>query len=581
MLSALLVAVLSAAPGYVDDAACGDCHAEQARTYKSVAMSKAFYRPRADRFIEDFEAPPYFHEKSKQYFEMRRRGDQLLFRRWQLDADGTPVNVFEQMVDWIIGSGNHARTYIYRTPGGELYQLPINWYSQSRQWGMAPGYDRPDHEGVQRRIRHECMFCHNAYPHDVAAEPLSYWRPQTFPANLPEGLGCQRCHGPGLEHVDAARAKLDWKAIRASIVNPSRLPRQARNDVCYQCHMQPSVVLSGMRRFGRDIYSFRPGQLLSDYLARIDITEADQPRGERFEINHHPYRLEQSPCFIESEGQLSCVTCHDPHKKVAEADRPAHYRKACMSCHAAPHHQDRDCTACHMPARRTQDVVHVVMTDHFIRRTPGGPELLQAREEREPLVESIVGQENELYRLIPLIRAVGGSKASDVRRLEQLLGEMKPAEIEPYLDLAMAQLKQRRYLQLEQTAKKILAKDANQPLAIEWLGVARTAQTRNTEEAIRALEQVTKTGSRPESEFNLGLFLAGRGRTEEAMARYRRALEARPNFVAAWVRLGEAQLECGLREEAMESFRRALAIDPGNQRAGEAMKKLTSPLPPA
>jgi Tfp pilus assembly protein PilF len=451
---------------------------------------------------------------------------------------------------------------------------------------MAPGYDRPDHEGVLRRIRHECMFCHNAYPQGLAAEPLSYWRPQTFPANLPEGLGCQRCHGPGLEHVNAAKAvkaakttsKLDWKVIRASIVNPSRLPRQQRNDVCYECHMQPSVVLSGMRRFGRDIYSFRPGQLLSDYVARLDITEADQAPHERFEINHHPYRMEQSKCFIESEGELSCLTCHDPHKKVAEADRAAHYRKACMSCHATPHHVDRDCTTCHMPARRTQDVVHVVMTDHFIRRTPGGPELLAPREEREPLIESIRGNENELYRLIPLIRALAGSNASHVRRLEQLMAEAKPAEVEPYLDLAMGQLKQRRYAQLEQTARTILAKAPDQPLAIEWLGLARAAQARKAEEAIRALEQVTKKESRPESEFNLGVFLAGRGRTEEAMARYRRALAARPNFVAAWVRLGEAQLECGFREEAMESFRKALAIDPTNERA---RLKLTSLLPPA
>ena len=569
----MFLALVALLAGYADDRACAECHADRAKSYQHVAMARSFYKPRPGNLIEDFEAPPYFHEKSGQYFEMRRRGADLLFRRYQLTPEGAPVNVFEQIVDWIIGSGNHARTYVYRTPGGELFQLPINWYSQTRQWAMAPGYDRADHEGVTRRIRHECMFCHNAYP-SAAPEPLSYWRAQTFPAELPEGIGCQRCHGPGASHIEAASAKAPQAEVRSSIVNPSRLTGESRNDVCYQCHMQPVVALQGIRRFGRDIYSFRPGQRLSDYLAQLDVTESALPRADRFEINHHPYRLEQSRCFTESEGQLSCLTCHDPHRKVAPADRAAHYRKACMSCHVKPHRIESDCTSCHMQPRRTQDVVHVVMTDHFIRRSPGGAELLAAREEREPLLESISflranepGPLGELYRLLPLVRATGGANARSVQRLEQLLVAAKPVEIEPWLDLAMAQLRHRRYAELEQTATSILQRSPDQPLALEWLGLARAGLAGRRAPAIPWLEKASATGARPETEFNLGIFLAGEGRVPEAIARYRRALAARPNLVAAWIRLGEAQLECGDREGAMESFRRALAIDPGNEKA--------------
>ena len=563
----VLLAVLAGVPaGYADDALCGECHADRAKSYRDVAMSHAFYRPRASNLIEDFDAPPFFHEKSKQYFEMRRQGERILFRRYRMTEDGAPVDVFEKIVDWIIGSGNHARTYVYRTPGGELYQLPINWYSQTGEWGMAPGYDRTDHEGVTRRVRHECMFCHNAYA-AVASEPLSYWRSQTFPAELPEGLGCQRCHGPGLAHVDAARAEKPRADLRASIVNPSRLPIRARNDVCYQCHMQPVVALQGIRRFGRDIYSFRPGQLLSDYIAQIDVTERDLPRGQRFEINHHPYRLEQSRCFTESEGQLSCLTCHDPHRKVAPAERAAHYRKACMGCHATPHRAESDCTSCHMQPRRTQDVVHVVMTDHVIRRTPGGPELVAAREEREPGLDAIElrdgasGPLAELYRLLPLLRAVGGSDRAAVLRLEKLLAEVKPAEIEPYLDLAMGQLRQRRYAELEQTATTILERSPDQPLALEWLGLARAGLAGRSDVAIPFLEQACRNNPRPETEFNLGLLLALNGRVPEAIERYQRALAARPNLAAAWLRLAEAQRECGDALGAAESAAKATSLN--------------------
>src|SRR6476469_10272368 len=43
------------------------------------------------------------------------------------------------------------------------------------------------------------------------------------------------------------------------------------------------------------------------------------------------------------------------------------------------------CVDCHMPKRRTQDAVHVVMTDHYIQRRPVRPDLLAARAESDSL----------------------------------------------------------------------------------------------------------------------------------------------------------------------------------------------------
>ncbi len=555
MVLALLFAALMS--GYVDDAACASCHADRAKTYQHVGMAKSFDRPGAAAVIENFDAPPFFHERSKQYFEMRRRGDDLYFRRWQLAADGTPIHIFEQKIDWILGSGHHSRTYLYATPGGELYQLPISWYTATQEWRMAPGYDRADHDGVTRRVRHECMFCHNAYA-GAGEEKLSYWRSQNFPAQLPQGIGCQRCHGPGAKHVETR--------TRDTIINPARLSTRLRNDICYECHMQPTVVIAGLRKFGRDLYSFRPGQPLDEYAHRIDIDEEAMPRAERFEINHHPYRLEQSRCFIESEGRLSCLTCHDPHRKVTDA---AHYRKACMSCHASAHRATEDCTSCHMPKRRPQDVVHTVMTDHFIRRTPGGPELLAPREEREPAVTRVESSD-ALYDAVALVRATGGANPGAVRRLEQLLRERKPAEIEPYLDLASALLRQRRWKDLDDVTTLILTRDPKQELALEWRALARASLTRDVETAIRELSSL----SRPEAAFNAGVLLAGRGRTEEAIRMYERALAARPNLAAAWYRLGEARRECGDEFGALIAFRKTVAIEPTHARALEALRAM-------
>jgi hypothetical protein len=549
----LVAASLTLPAGYVDDSVCRDCHRELAATYRHVGMSQSFYRPRPSNLIEDFSAPPYFHAKSNQYFEMRRKGDAIVFRRYQLDAEKKQINAFEESVDWILGSGHHSRTYIYATPGGELYQLPIAWYTRTRVWRMAPGYDRADHDGVTRRVRHECMFCHNAYA-GVAKSSESYWRAQTFPAELPEGIGCQRCHGPGARHSAIALTG-DVAKTKSSIVNPSRLDARRMMDVCYECHLQPAVALFGVRRFGRDIYSFRPGELLADYAPPIDTDPKD-----RFEINHHPYRLEQSRCFKESSSKLTCLTCHNPHRRGTNAE----YRAACLSCHQKAHRAKEDCIPCHMPQRRTQDVIHVVMTDHLIQRKPAA-DLLAPLEEREPefsRVEFLYNKNDDpLLLLVPLVRAHAFASADEVNRLEQSLSQRKPKEIEPYLDLCAGLLRQRRYADLERTARLVLERMPDQPLALEWLGIARTGQSGDRKEAIRYIEQSLKRDpSRAEGEFNLGLFLAGDGRMRDAMAHYQRALALRPNFAAAWLRLAEAQRATGDEAGALESQRRAKSI---------------------
>ena len=575
-LLAFAATAFAAPPGYVDDSECASCHQKLARTYQQVGMSKSFYRPRPDDVIEDFSKLPFRHEKSGDVMELRWRDGHLIFRRWRIDAAGKPVHVFEQPVDWILGSGHHARTYLYQTPNGELYQLPLAWYSQTKEWAMAPGYDRPDHDGVLRRARLECIFCHDAYSDLPPETHDGYWRNQGVPSHLPEGIGCQRCHGPGAEHVRKAESGADDASVKAAIVRPTKLDPRLRNDVCYECHMQPSVAVPGIRRFGRDVDSFRPGEPLPSYLLQLEITDAGIPRADRFEINHHPYRLEQSRCFRESEGRLFCLSCHDPHRKVPEAERAAHYRTVCMTCHAKAHRASEDCTTCHMPKRRTQDVVHVVMTDHRIGIVPNPAQLLAPRNERDPVIEEIelldprrAPPDRELYRVVAAART--GSRNAGPR-LEQLLANAPSPAIEPYFDLAAAQLRQKRYAEVEKTARGILARAPDHPLALEWLGLARANQGFR-DEAIDLLRKASKLDpSRVETHYNLGLQLEARGDREEAAAEFERALAGRPNFVLAWIHLGNVR---GNSDGARAAYQRALEIDPGSTRARDAMSHLT------
>ena len=74
--------------------------------------------------------------------------------------------------------------------------------------------------------------------------------------------------------------------VLSSIVNPAKLSPELRDDVCYQCHLQPTSKLTSFAtRFGRDIYSYRPGEPLDEYQVHFDFDDGRNVK-DRFQINH-------------------------------------------------------------------------------------------------------------------------------------------------------------------------------------------------------------------------------------------------------------------------------------------------------
>ena len=74
-----------------------------------------------------------------------------------------------------------------------------------------PGYDRPTQQDFRRAIAFNCMLCHNGYPDPPPQNEGE------FPGSLPEGIDCQRCHGPGRAHAEAAGLDVSAYMVAAAI----------------------------------------------------------------------------------------------------------------------------------------------------------------------------------------------------------------------------------------------------------------------------------------------------------------------------------------------------------------------------
>ena len=168
-------------------------------------MGRSLFRPAPSNTIEDYtKNNKYYHPLSDTHYQsffataLTTRGAGR-----SVSAAKKPISRSRGSTD-VFGSGNHARSYLHRTARGTFIELPLGWYAEKGgYWAMSPGFDSR-HPITRRLVSYECMFCHDGYPripagHDTpGAEPV-------FIGDLPEGIDCQRCHGPGGNHVRAVQ----------------------------------------------------------------------------------------------------------------------------------------------------------------------------------------------------------------------------------------------------------------------------------------------------------------------------------------------------------------------------------------
>jgi Flp pilus assembly protein TadD len=523
MLSLLLLIASAAEPGYVDPSTCQPCHARIFELYRKTGMGRSFSKAGAPPPLTEF-----FHPQSKRSYSVVQRSGSTYLRRVEPGSS----NVIEKRIDYIIGSGNHSRTLIHRNERNKLIELPVSWYSESGgYWAMSPGYDRPDHSDFRREVSDSCLFCHNGYPSEANG-------------GLAKGIDCQRCHGPGEAHAKG----------KGRIINPARLASDRQMEICLQCHLESAsrTLPDAIRRFGRGPFSYRPSEPLGDFQLYFDFIK---PSDERITVNNSAYGLMKSRCFLRSAGKLKCTTCHDPHGSETN------YTAVCRSCHQTQHEAStQNCAGCHMQKRRTEDAVHVVMTDHLIRRFPLKGDLLAPLEERH---DRLSGPVKLLYpkqaadTALYLAMADGNPGA-----IEQAIAATRPTRAEPYFALGEAYRKSGRTEEAIRAYKQSIARAPDDPRPYTAISGLLLTQG-NVDEAIALLKPALERMPEDTPLLNsLAVLYARTQRFGDALDLLSKAVRLNPDEPLTWLNLGVSLEAKGDRKGAGAAYRQAVTLQP-------------------
>ena len=320
-------------------ASCARCHPAEYKSQQDSRHSRTLVRtadlpslPWPDRDISDTDNPQISHRFSPV-------GDTI---QAETKVAGS---VFHAVIEYALGANVQGRSFLGREENGQYREMRISQFPHAPEWSRTMEHpaappDEPGYLGrpITAEAARKCVNCHSTN-FRAAREP------EGRPEGHDRGIGCERCHGPGGNHIPAVAAKFSELAIARPRL--AAAPRVVA--LCGECHRAPSKTTPSDAGF----------------------------------VRYQASSLVLSRCFTASAEALSCVSCHNPHKDAVTSS--GFYERKCLDCHSAsgssapslqagsnrtwspcPVNPKKDCLNCHMP--KVKDAVpRTVFTDHWIR----------------------------------------------------------------------------------------------------------------------------------------------------------------------------------------------------------------------
>lgn len=318
---------------YVPESVCAVCHQEQSRAHAESGHANTFHRADHNKIFANLDGKT-FDDPERGYtyhYHYSADGDLTVTIPDRFGPDAFPLT-------FALGSGQHAMTFLSLIPNrlGDTVGIEhrVSLYAAENGWQMdlTPGHQG---ENPQQDVEHwgkvirgdtltSCVNCHTTNA-EIANATIRHLRPN---------VGCQSCHGPGREHVLAM--ELGRADTYSGFVDQAAT---SEIEMCGRCHRLPD------RGSRAPSLPHAAGQTAQD---------AGIQRDDKRIVRFQSVGLLQSKCFQNSNDQLKCSTCHNPHSRVSR-DVGAYVEK-CLQCHSGNASvtcsisPKTDCIRCHMPA---------------------------------------------------------------------------------------------------------------------------------------------------------------------------------------------------------------------------------------
>ena len=331
------VEAISAKPTLVGREVCRECHAENYHLHADSGHASTFISTRDSKIaMEKFVGKTFDSGEPYGTYTYKSSDEGLVaLLPEKFGDDPFPL-------EYAVGSGHVGVTFLSLLPdeqdGTIGIEHRVSWFSTTDQMNLTPGHvGKVPENGAEffgdphrgKRL-HDCVFCHTTSGTIVDQKIV----------DLIPNVNCEKCHGPGSEHVRLARISNNPPPFS---VGRDDWTTESELKLCGRCHRMPKEISpKELRKYGNLLLRFQPIGLL------------------------------RSECYLESDGQFMCTTCHNPHTKSVAPSRAAHV-KICVDCHltdssahvACPVSPKEGCIECHMPAIELEHGIK--FHDHWIR----------------------------------------------------------------------------------------------------------------------------------------------------------------------------------------------------------------------
>jgi hypothetical protein len=331
---------------YAGSARCTACHGDICNSHAQARHSRTFHHGAALLALPRPEGPLADPDHPKVTHNLVEDGKKLKMKTKVDDR------IFETVVDYAFGTKDRYLTMVGRDSEQRYRALRRSYYREGAKsgWGRTAG--DTGHTDSVETVRGQlidvrdgvvrCLYCHVTNSREFRDPDKDGPGPETADA----GIGCERCHGPAVNHIKAVEGEFPDMAV----VNAGRGDAETVTQQCRDCHIVG------------------------------DASDIEHSRENPIWVRSAGATTTFSRCYTESNGGLSCLTCHDPH---ADSERSASfYEKKCLACHSprdktAPPstaakpvvckvNPTGECLPCHMP-KVPMPVLHTSLTDHYIR----------------------------------------------------------------------------------------------------------------------------------------------------------------------------------------------------------------------